>query len=167
MNIFVLAKSPREAARMHCDKHCIKMILESAQLLSTAHHVLDGKTRALKRLGKRVPKPTHRNHPCAQWARQTNTNYMWLHTLMCELCREYTKRYGRTHKYQRYVLLALLHVPLNIPSGPRTPFAQCMPPQYKSVSAVSAYRRYYRGEKRRFATWRLPRMIPTWFNKGE
>ena len=42
MNIFVLDKDPREAARMLCDKHVPKMIVESGQMLSTAHRMLDG-----------------------------------------------------------------------------------------------------------------------------
>jgi hypothetical protein len=42
MNIFALATDPVLAAQMHCDKHVVKMIVEYAQLLSTAHRVLDG-----------------------------------------------------------------------------------------------------------------------------
>ena len=43
MNIFYLDKNPNTAAKMMCDKHIIKMILESAQMLCTAKRVLDGK----------------------------------------------------------------------------------------------------------------------------
>ena len=42
MNIFYLDRDPVIAAQMMCDKHVVKMILESAQMLSTAHRVLDG-----------------------------------------------------------------------------------------------------------------------------
>ena len=42
MNIFYLSHDVDECARFHVDKHVVKMILESAQLLSTAHRVLDG-----------------------------------------------------------------------------------------------------------------------------
>ena len=42
MNIFYLDRDPKIAAQMMCDKHVVKMILESAQILSTAHRVLDG-----------------------------------------------------------------------------------------------------------------------------
>ena len=43
MNIFVLDEDPTIAAQMQCDKHVVKMIVESAQMLSTAHRMLDGK----------------------------------------------------------------------------------------------------------------------------
>ena len=42
MNLFYLHDNPKDCANMHVDKHCVKMILEYAQLLSTAHRVLDG-----------------------------------------------------------------------------------------------------------------------------
>ena len=42
MNIFYLSKNWKRAAGMHCDKHCVKMLVEYAQLLSTAHRVVDG-----------------------------------------------------------------------------------------------------------------------------
>jgi hypothetical protein len=43
MNIFVLDTNPAKAAKYHNNKHCVKMILETAQLLSTAHRIIDGK----------------------------------------------------------------------------------------------------------------------------
>ena len=42
MNIFFLDTDPKRCAKMHNNRHCVKMILEYAQLLSTAHRVLDG-----------------------------------------------------------------------------------------------------------------------------
>lgn len=42
MNIFFLADDPDEAAQLHCNEHVIKMVLESAQMLSTAQRVLNG-----------------------------------------------------------------------------------------------------------------------------
>lgn len=98
MNIFVLDKDPVKAARFHNDRHVIKMILESAQLLSTAHVVLDGE----KVAAYDVPfllRPTHVNHPCAIWARATGANYDWLYRLLVGLLAEYTRRYGKVHRY--------------------------------------------------------------------
>ena len=69
MNIFYLSRSPVEAAKMQCDKHVVKMILETAQLLSTAHHELDGASVAYK--------PTHKNHPSAVWVRSSSDHYRW------------------------------------------------------------------------------------------
>ena len=95
MNIFYLHNDPQVCAAYHCDKHVVKMILEYAQLLSTAHHELDG-----------VPsiecyKKTHVNHPSAVWARQSKRHYRWLYRLLSHTCREYTKRYRKIHATER------------------------------------------------------------------
>lgn len=145
MNIFVLDRCPVRAARALCDKHVPKMIVEGAQLLSTAHSELGS-----WRVG--MYQPTHKNHPCAIWVRSTASNYRWLlmHTLA--LCYEYTRRYKRTHK--TLTVIRQLPIPPNIPSGELTPFAQAMPERYKNPDAVAAYRAYYIGDKSRFAVWR-------------
>lgn len=166
MNIFVLAKNPEQAARYHCDRHVVKMILESAQLLSTAHHLLSATDAGSKKFLKLLYKPTHAQHPCAVWVRQSSTNYLWLHSLMWHLLEEYRRRYGnKEHACEAMCWRHLQWVPQHMPRGPRTPFAQCMPAQYKSPSAVSAYRKYYRGEKRSFAKWSAPAKVPTWFKE--
>lgn len=41
MNIFYLERDPKIAAEFHCDKHVVKMIVESAQMLSSAHWMTD------------------------------------------------------------------------------------------------------------------------------
>lgn len=112
MNIFILDNCPKKAAIMHIDKHLIKMILETAQLLSTCHRVLDGvKTVGLSKKGRKstkytlpdsreeiLYKSTHVNHPCSVWLRQSNENYNWLFSLYESLLQEYQYRYGRVHK---------------------------------------------------------------------
>ena len=114
MNVFILHEDPITAARMHCDKHVPKMIVESAQMISTAHRMLDGHTiKKPSKSGKRIinywehPDPNdeellykavHHNHPCTLWTRQTTGNYDWHYDLFRELCREYTYRYGKKHK---------------------------------------------------------------------
>lgn len=165
MNIFFLDRSPATAARMHCDRHVVKMIVESAQLLSTAHHLLDGATLARSRFPDLL-KPTHVNHPCALWVRQSREHYDWLGELMSELCDEYHRRYGpNVHAYRRSRLDFRLRGkrPLNIPlQGWHEP-PLCMPGQYKRSDAVEAYRLYYAGEKREIATWRAPAEAPSWW----
>ena len=143
MNIFVLHFLPRIAAEMHCDKHVVKMILETAQLLYSAHHVAGGP------LPDGAYKKTHPNHPCAIWVRQTSGNYYWLCELGFWLCKEYQYRYGpgKTHKTERHILWLRNHLPLGIPDAPRTPFAQAMPPEYKRDDPVEAYRVYYTENK--------------------
>ena len=160
MNIFYLDKYPRMCARYHCDKHVVKMCLEYAQLLSTAHVVLDDNQVGYK--------PTHKNHPCAVWVRQSNGNYIWLWALLQATYAEFTKRYGKIHKGQRDGLLGKLsNYPRNIPKYSvreaefQTEPPLCMPDKYKSDSTVESYRQYYMGEKREIATWKIQK--PEWW----
>jgi hypothetical protein len=164
MNIFALHKDPETAARYHCDTHVVKMILESAQLLCTAHRVLDG-DHVANALG--MYKATHKNHPSAIWARQTDGNYRWLWKLLMELCHEYTHRYGKVHKVQRDGLADTLYTPPRlIPMGRRTEFSVAMPEEYRSADPVESYRRYYAGAKRSIAKWNKTRPSP-WFMDSE
>lgn len=159
MNIFVLDYDPVRCAQAHGDKHVVKMILETAQLLSTAHYCVDAK------VPEGVYKPTHVNHPCAVWCRQNVGNYFWLHELGVALCTEYTHRYGKVHKTQD-VMSKLERPPRYItPSGVRTPFAQAMPEEYRRPrNAVGAYRDYYRHVKFPLLTY-TNRQPPRWLTK--
>ena len=161
MNIFYLHKNPHQSARMHCDKHCVKMILETAQLLSTAHRELDGDNYA-NLYG--LYKSTHKNHPSAVWVRQSTSNYQWAYELLKHLCEEYTSRYGKVHKTSR-LLHALNFTPMNIPVMDFTPPPQCMPDEYKQKSTVGAYRHYYLNEKLYMAKWAYSD-TPAWVTKG-
>src|SRR5574343_549928 len=105
MNIFYLDHNTGVCSRYHCDKHVVKMILEYAQLLSTAHHILD-KDGAPSVLYK----PTHINHPSAVWARANAENYRWLVSLFIDLNKEYTFRYNKRHK-SKSLLSSFLNVP--------------------------------------------------------
>jgi hypothetical protein len=154
MNIFVLDMEPRVAAAYHVDKHVPKMIVESAQLLSTAHHILDGEKPAIYKI-------SNKNHPCNIWLRESKSNYHWLWELATGLVEEYHLRYGsKTHKTEA-VLDVLREAPVNAPAVGLTPFAQAMPDEYKSECPVTAYRGYYRGAKRDFATWKTT--VPAWW----
>lgn len=153
MNIFVLDRDPIQAAQWHCDAHVVKMVLETAQLLSTAHH-LTGSTAPYH--------ATHVNHPCAVWARASIINYIWLCDLGLELCREYTSRYGRTHACEP-VLLELADDTPDLPCRGLTPFAQAMPREHRGSDAVEAYRRYYQTKRGgRLGTWK--RNQPSWWS---
>ena len=160
MNIFYLHNDPEVAASYHCDKHCVKMILESAQLLSTAHRILDGDDYA-DSVG--LYKSFSPNHPSAVWVRESRENYRWLWEMTFALCREYNKRYDKTHAIQRVGILgALAPSPDNIVSSGFTSPPQCMPDQYKvDGDVVQGYKNYYHGEKAYFAQWRLGE--PEWW----
>ena len=155
MNIFYLDHCPTKAAQYHCDKHVVKMILESAQLLCTAHRILDANT------SPTLYKATHINHPSAQWTRLSINNYLWLYSLFSELCKEYRYRYYKGHACER--LLEPLRVPpKRIPSVGFTPMPQCMPDQYKVVgNSIEAYRNYYAHGKTNLLSYKR-RGMPEW-----
>jgi|TARA_R110001592_G_scaffold236440_1_gene494745 hypothetical protein len=161
MNIFYLDKEPVIAAQMMCDKHVVKMILESAQLLSTAHRVLDGDVYA-DSVG--LYKTAHKNHPSTIWTRASVHNYMWLYNHMISLMQEYTCRYGKHHASERLVA-PLRKTPTTIPVVDFSDPPQCMPDYCKTEDTVSAYRYYYINEKASFAKWKNAK-IPEWFNVG-
>jgi hypothetical protein len=158
MNIFFLDTDVKKCAEYHVDKHVVKMILETAQLLCGVHHVIDqDPTSTLQ-----VPyKLSHKNHPCAVWVRESLSNYLYLCELGLELCKEYTYRYGKRHKSQEVILWCIFNRP-NIADIGFTDPPKAMPEEYKVDNVVESYRNYYRGAKSSFASWKL-REIPKWF----
>jgi hypothetical protein len=186
MNIFVLDSDPCTCARYHCDKHVVKMILESTQLLTNAYYLDTGITSrrqfaaldavAMKKLMRKFrgfPRrdennlptpypPTHWHHPCSRWARATIENWRWLCELGLQLCAEYTRRYGRQHLCQSMLEWMSKHEP-SLPSGTLTPFAQAMPEEIRIPDdPIGAYRQYYHLRKARFARWRHSE-TPQWW----
>ena len=162
MNIFYLDRNPRIAAQMMCDKHVVKMILESAQMLSTAHRVLDGDEHA-DNVG--MYKMTHKNHPSTIWVRSNSEKYYLLQEHMEALLTEYTHRYGKRHATER-LIHSLWEHPKNITHDYFTDPPQCMPDYCKGDDAVAAYQNYYIMEKSDFATWKR-RDKPEWFHERE
>lgn len=171
MNIFFLDHHPIKAARMHCDKHVVKMILESAQMLCTAHRVLDGNNLILedKELNSVLYKATHINHPCSKWIREGSMNYTWLYCLFEELCYEYTFRYGKIHKCQKLFIPLLCEHPKNLKFDMVfTEVVQAMPEEYKELfNPVKAYRNYYLNAKKDILKY-TNREYPDWIlNENE
>jgi len=162
MNIFYLDHNPTVCAQLHCDKHVVKMILEYAQLLSTAHRVLNPETAQ-----PALYKATHINHPSAVWVRQTSDNYHWLFDTWDELLTQYTSRYdGRIHRTQ-FLWAHLLCPPKSILVETMTPVPQCMPDDCKvEGDAVAAYRKYYATHKSSFAQWKNGQ-TPNWMKIHE
>ena len=143
MNIFYLDKDPVKAAQIQYNKHVVKMILESAQMLCTAHHC-----HSLADETEWVPyKKAHVNHPSTRWVRQSASNYLWLYYHMLALGDEYTKRYGKTHLSITKCFLPLYRIPVGIPSNGFIQPPQCMPDEFKDECSVKAYWNYYIGEK--------------------
>ena len=153
MNIFILDYDVKKCAEYHVDKHVVKMILETAQLLCGVHWVSGGNA---------PYKLSHKNHPCAIWARESLTNYLYLCELGLELSREYTYRYGKKHKSQEIIEWCIDNKPNIVDKGFTEP-AKAMPDEYKVKSVVESYRNYYKGAKSGFATWKQ-RETPEWYN---
>jgi hypothetical protein len=165
MNIFYLSKDPKQCAEWMVDKHTIKMILESAQLLSTAHRLLDGKMTEIftERAGKSYKKKvwvlpdrresilysaTHINHPSAIWARQSVENYNWLVDHMFALGDEYTYRYGKKHKTIENLGYTIQSPPFNLKEWDETLMPSCMADQYiVSEDPIVNYQNYYKKGK--------------------
>lgn len=182
MNIFYLDSIPEVCSKYHADKHVVKMILEYAQLLSTAHRVLDGtQSVGLSATGRKQTRyvlpdsresvlytATHVNHPSAVWVRQSGANYDFLYRLLVNLSAEYTYRYGKVHKCKYSGLIDELGVrPLNLEYGEFTQPTPAMPDDCIIVGdVVSSYRNYYIRHKQHLASWKgkiNSRHIPNWF----
>lgn len=163
MNIFILDGNPRLAAEYHCDKHVVKMILESAQLLSTAHSIHGTP------VSPSLYKPTHINHPCSKWVRESESNYKWLYRLFEFLLTEYTARYNKYHACERLrpflshtYTMELIDPSFSINIGECTTPALAMPDEYKTDNCVESYRNYYKSkEKKMSMTWKTK--TPEWF----
>lgn len=183
MNIFYLHENPVTAARYHCDKHVVKMILEYAQLLSTAHRVLDGhKYYDLSKNGKKIArwklddpkmeaalyKASHINHPSAVWTRSSEDNYYWVYETFVSILNEYDARYKGYDKYEstRGLVPLLIERPENLTRVGFTQPPQCMPDEYKCDDTVEAYRNYYIGDKASFAQWKYS-APPMWYTEAE
>lgn len=186
MNIFVLDFDPMLAAQYQCDKHVVKMIVETAQLLSTAHRLLDGKMQIVARVNPKTGKTrrvkqwvlddaemnlrlyqaTHSNHPSNVWVRESHHNYNWAYRHFLALCAEYKHRYGREHASYTKLFAELFWPPKNIPNVAMTPFKLAMksnPECMHPTDPVQSYRKFYQTKQARFKMKWTNRAIPSWF----
>ena len=189
MNIFYLDPDAQTCAEMHISKHVVKMIIEYAQLMSTAHRIIDGEEytdltangRRIKRWRlndereQQLMKASHINHPSAVWCRANLTNYNWLYRMWYHLCNEYTYRYGKTHACAR-LKDVLRFPPTKIKLGEFFPPTPAMPPEVKVLAenphpgrkydSLKSYHNYYINNKKHFASWQgkiNSRNTPEWF----
>ena len=153
MNIFVLDESPVVSAQHACDKHVVKMILESAQMLCAVHPE-----------GTAPYKRSFYNHPCTKWVRESARNYEWLLLHAYALCDEYTRRYGKVHKTEEVIEWCDNNRP-ELPNIGLTKQPTCMPDYCKTESVVESYRKYYINEKAKFAKWKDGN-VPEWYSSG-
>ena len=183
MNIFFLHRDPEQAAKEHVDKHVVKMIVEYAQLLSTAHRMIDGSEytdyskngRKVKRYKLENPnaekviyKACHYNHPSAVWVRENKLHYQWLYRLFKKLGHEFTHRYGKVHSTNLLLNQLLETPPNNIPSiewRDPPPAMKHYPDCIVPGDSLQSYKNYYIVAKAYFAKW-SKRETPKWFTEG-
>ena len=175
MNIFVLHPNPKKAARWHADKHVVKMLLESVQMLYSAHWVtyypiiltrkgpfavsmlqknlptppsLQSAPKQLKNPRQKGYRPVHVHHPCTVWARFSRANYIWLCRLALALAKEHNHRWPQNppSSCEAHAEWLLANVP-DLPDYPLTPFAVAMPDIYKRGDPIKSYRAFYKGSK--------------------
>lgn len=155
MNIFYLDKCAQKSAQYMCNAHVVKMILETAQILSTVHHTKGSNNNILY-------KQTHVNHPCSIWARQSLYNYLWLCNHGLFLCKEYEFRYGKIHASKKIISWCLANRP-NFDRIEFSPPPQAMPEEFKHADAVIAYRQYYHEKARTLKKFEYKnRSKPSW-----
>ena len=178
MNLFILNRDPIIAAQDQCDKHVVKMIVESAQMLSTVHRMLDGiETKRPSKSGKTLAKyfelsddredvlykAVHFNHPCTVWTRESMHNYRWHYKHFAALCDEYTYRYGKVHKSVE--VINQLPLPQKMERLGFTTFGLAMPDELKDYeNPIQSYRDYYHLDKATFSSWKY-REKPPWWNE--
>lgn len=145
MNIFYLSHDPEKAAAYHYNRHVVKMPLEAAQMLCTAHRFYGNDN---------VPyKIAHLNHPTSIWVRSDALHYYWTYDYMIALGKLYTERYGKFHLTIEKCHDVLSYLPEGIPdSGSWTDPPQCMPDIYKDDDCRIAYWNYYINDKKNIVT---------------
>jgi hypothetical protein len=183
MNIFVLDECPVNAARMQCDKHVVKMVLESGQMLSTAHRLLDGTLTITQSNGRKkkvwnlqdrimeatLYKVAHPSHPCTLWTMESEANYLWHYKHFLALCEEYKYRYGKVHLTDSKLRNLLSKAPNNIPKSGLTQFRLAMGSNPECIdidNPIESYRKFYKTKQERFKMIWSKRDIPNWFNNG-
>ena len=180
MNIFVLDNDVTKAAQYHCDKHLVKMITEHNQILGSISHIFHGIKKKSEITPEYIqkyfstfprkdkegnPHPYgigYRSHPCTIWANESLHNYTWLIRVTEEMCKEYTKRYGKTNAGEAIVKWYKTNGPW-FSRVSQTPFVLAMPDNLKSDDAVHSYRLYYASHKAYFAKWKNGE--PEWWGK--
>ena len=152
MNIFILDKNPTLSTIYHTDKHIVKMPIESTQILCTVLH-------STNQAPDWSYKPTHKSHPCVIWASESLDNWRWLRNYTLLLGEEYTYRYNKPHKS---INIAKWLPEPHIPSLGLTPFAKCVPDEFKHLDVVEAYREYFKHYKNHIKQY-TKRPIPDWW----
>jgi hypothetical protein len=180
MNIFFTDENPIIAAQNQCDRHIVKMVVEMAQMLSTAHRIIDGKSEVIIKNNRKkkvwthsnpefdkvLYGATHYNHPSSVWVRASHQNYYWAYEHFIAMCEEYTFRYGKIHKCEKILKHFLKDSPSGIHNVVIMAFVKCMGASPESLlidNPVEAYRHFYQTKQASFKMVWTKRPAPSWF----
>lgn len=181
MNVFFIDRDPVLCAQYHVDKHVVKMIVEYAQILSTVKRKIDGRKIVTKSEAGRsftrwildgtdeeiYYKSTHQNHPSTVWAGESKANYLWLHSLLVAVSKEFEYRRQKEHRTKTSGLIEVLATPPNGLVDCTKPFTDPTPAMediYLCGDSLESYRKYYREKKKKLHVW-TGRDVPEWIYK--
>lgn len=163
MNIFVLDTDPTICAKYHCDKHIIKMITETCQILSTVTRIIQNFD-----VPDYLYKKTHMNHPCVKWVNESYHNMYWLTLLLKSLIDEYDHRFDKKEKFtvarkiSNYFKNEFIYgINFQYDKFKITNWVKCMPDKYNFNSIQISYRNYYNNDKSHLHKW-TNRETPFW-----
>ena len=171
MNLFVLDEDPVIAAKYHADKHIVKQVLETFQMMGSAVIRHGATSDQMPLTSKGTPlKGGYHNHPVTRWVGENQENFHWSSIFGIALCAEYTFRYNKEHSCQKGILHLAKMLNL-LPNSPMTEFAVAISdiqkcrqhPSFDSLSVVEKYRLYYNYDKAHFCKW-TRRETPNWFS---
>lgn len=170
MNIFFLHKNPVASSNMYGDKHVGKIILEIAQMCSTALH--------RHGLSDIAPyKPAYENHPMTRWVGDSSGNFEYAITLATGLSTQWHERFKSSHKSIDAIMDITISAIISeriykaFPQYDFTLPPLCMPDEHKPDDytsfddTIEAYRRYYKHDKTAMHSWSHD-IIPDFLKEG-
>lgn len=149
MQIFATFQDPELCAKVLDDKRVCKMIVESAQIMSTVMHLYND--------SKAPYKKTHEHHPCVKWTFASPNNFGWLFKHFQFLIYQYDLRYQKTHSCWRLIKIfdTFLIKQYSIIHGSRLmPFPNAT--IFKKDTVHNAYKRHL------IRKWRTDKRQPKW-----
>lgn len=165
MNIFFLSLDPETCAKLYCDQHVIKILLEIVQMLYTAWHCSgepgwNSGAPYNKSNTQRGYKPAHTNHPMCIWVRSSKEAYNLATDIGLALALEYTRRFHKIHSCSKHILWLKCNQPnsFRFTKSEKAYYStqgipECMPVEHFDTDIVKAYTSYYGTKK--FARWKL------------
>jgi hypothetical protein len=159
VNIFFLSDCPEKSAKLLCNRHKVRMPLESAGMLAFAFP--EGETPIPNLRSNR-----HHKHPASVWARQSKSNFEWLLIHALTQAEDYKKHYKREHASEKHIhWFKNNYHKISFPRAELTSFSRCFS-SFKEYldntesNTIKAYQSFYWLDKKTFAKWPSLEEIP-------